>query len=134
MASGLHGVNHLACLAKDMDETVRFYETFLDISVRRVVNDTPGQKHYSLDLGGEGTLDFFEAKPGAGAGERDAIGALNHLALTADPSFITEAEQRFRAAAIPVQVTERAGQKTIYVVDPNGISVQLYPASGGTRG
>lgn len=134
MVSGLHGVNHLACLAKDMDETLRFYETFLDIRVRRVVNDTPGQKHYSLDLGGEGTLDFFEAKPGAGASERDAIGSLNHLALTADPSFITEAEHRFRAGAIPVQVTERAGQKTIYVVDPNGINVQLYPASGGTRG
>ena len=88
MAVGVHGVNHVACLARDMDETVRFYQGFLDIKVRRVVNDTPGQKHYSLDLGGEGTLDFFEAKPGTEDGERDAIGALNHLAITADPDDV----------------------------------------------
>lgn len=134
MALGVHGVNHVACLARDMDETVRFYQGFLDIKVRRVVNDTPGQKHYSLDLGGEGTLDFFEAKPGTEASQRDAIGALNHLAITADPKFIDEAEQRLAAGAIPVRVTERVGQKTIYFADPNGINVQLYPATGGSRG
>ena len=133
MSSGIHGVNHVACLARDMDETVRFYGTLFNLKVKRIVNDTPGKKHYSLDLGGEGTLDFFEAPPGTRAGERDAIGALNHLALTADPAFIQETEQRLRARAIPVEVTERAGQKTIYVVDPNGINVQLYPATGGSR-
>jgi len=116
-----------------MDETVRFYQTFLDVKVRRIVNDTPGQKHYSLDLGGEGTLDFFEAQPGSGGTERDTIGALNHLAISADPAFIDEAERRLRASAIQVQVTPRAGQKTIYFFDPNGMHVQLYPVTGGTR-
>ena len=133
MAAGLYGVNHVACLAKDMDETVRFYATFLEIGVRRIVNDTPGQKHYALDLGGDSTLDFFEAALGAGGTERNAIGALNHLALSADPAFIEAAEQRFRAAAVPVEVAERAGQKTIYVMDPNGVNVQLYPVGGGNR-
>jgi len=133
MTSGIHGVNHVACLAKDMDETVRFYTGFLDIAVRRVVNDRPGHKHYSLDLGGEGTLDFFEAAPGTATSQREAIGALNHLAVTADPEFIDEAERRLTAAAIPLRVLERAGQKTIYFSDPNGINVQLYPATGGSR-
>ena len=59
MTSGVHGVNHVACLAQDMDETVRFYERFLDIKVRRIASDTPGQRHYCLDIGGDGTLDFF---------------------------------------------------------------------------
>ena len=134
MGVGLHGVNHVACLAKDMDETVRFYEEYLGVKVRRVVNDTPGHKHYSLDLGGEGTLDFFEAEPGTAASQRDRIGALNHLAITADPEFINAAEQKLSAAAIPVRVVERAQQKTVYVLDPNGINVQLYPSTGGTRG
>jgi len=116
-----------------MDETVRFYEEYLGIKVRRVVNDTPGQKHYSLDLGGEGTLDFFEAERGGAASERDRIGALNHLAITADPEFIDAAEQKLSAASVPVRVVERAQQKTIYVSDPNGINVQLYPSTGGTR-
>jgi glyoxylase I family protein len=133
MAAGIHGVNHVACLARDMAETVRFYEGYLGVKVRRVVNDTPGQKHYSLDLGGEGTLDFFEAEPGTDASQRDRIGALNHLAITADPDFINEAEQKLAAGAVPVRVVERAQQKTIYFSDPNGINVQLYPATGGTR-
>jgi len=134
MTSGVHGVNHVACLAQDMDETVRFYERFLDIKVRRIASDTPGQRHYCLDIGGDGTLDFFEAKPGTAASERDRIGALNHLAITADPSFIDEAEGRLNEAAVSVRRVERAGQKTIYFADPNGITVQLYPATGGSRG
>ena len=85
MAAGIHGVNHVACLARNMDETVRFYQDFLDVTVRRIASDTPGQKHYCLDVGGEGTLDFFEATPGTEASQRDRIGALNHLAITADP-------------------------------------------------
>ena len=125
MGTGIHGVNHVASYAKNMEETVGFYETFLDVKVKRIANDAPGHKHYSLDLGGEGTLDFFEAKPGTQAGDRDALGALNHLALTADPAFIDDAERRLRAAAIEVRVTERVGQKTIYFEDPNGINVQL---------
>ena len=134
MASGVQGVNHVACLAQDMDETVRFYDQFLDMKVRRIANDKPGEKHYCLDLGGGGTLDFFEAKPGTAASERDRIGGLNHLAMTADPTFIDEAEQRLLAGAIAVRVTERAGEKTIYFSDPNGITLQLYPATGGSRG
>ena len=134
MASGVQGVNHVACLAQNMDETVRFYERFLDIKVRRIANDAPGGKHYCLDIGGAGTLDFFEAKPGTEASERDRIGALNHLAITADPTFIDEAHQRLADGSVPVRVVERAGQKTIYFADPNGITLQLYPAAGGSRG
>ena len=133
MATGIHGVNHVASFARNMEETVRFYETFLDVKVKRIASDSPEHRHYSLDLGGEGTLDFFEAKPGAPAGDRDALGALNHLAITADPAFIDEAERRLRAGSIEVRVTERVGQKTIYFEDPNGIHVQLYPATGGSR-
>jgi glyoxylase I family protein len=126
-------MNHVACLAQDMDETVRFYERFLDIKVRRIASDAPGQRHYCLDLGGDGTLDFFEAPAGTEAGVRDRIGALNHLAITADPSFIDEAHRRLSEGAVDVRVTERAGQKTIYFLDPNGINLQLYPATGGSR-
>jgi glyoxylase I family protein len=116
-----------------MDETVKFYQDILDITVRRVASDAPGAKHYCLDVGGEGTLDFFEATPGTEASQRDRIGALNHLAITADPEFIDRAEQRLAASSIPVRVVERAKQKTIYFSDPNGINVQLYPSTGGSR-
>ncbi len=131
--SGISGVNHVAAMARDMDETVRFYGELLEIGVRRVVNDEPGHKHYSLDLGGEGTLDFFEAAAGAGETSRDTVGALNHLAVTAAPEFIDSVEQRLIERGIEFHPTNRAGQKTIYLTDPNGINVQLYPSTGGSR-
>ena len=52
MASGLHGVNHIACLAKNIDETIAFYKDYLDIPLKNVVNNTPGHIHIALDLGG----------------------------------------------------------------------------------
>ena len=130
---GISGVNHVAAMAKDMDETVRFYGELLDIPVRRIVNDEPGHKHYSLDLGGEGTLDFFEAPPGTPGTSRDAVGALNHLAVTATPEFIDTVERRLTERSVDYHPTERAGQRTIYLTDPNGISLQLYPSTGGSR-
>jgi len=133
MASAIHGVNHIACLARNMDETVQFYDRYLDIKVRRIANDAPGAKHYCLDLGGDSTLDFFEAQAGTEASERDRIGGLNHLAITAEPAFILEAERRLEVGCVPFRVTERVGQRTIYFSDPNGITVQLYPATGGSR-
>ena len=132
---GISGVNHVAAIAKDMAETANFYGEVLEVPVRKVVNDEPGHKHYSFDLGGEGTLDFFEASQGVSDGTaRDTIGALNHLAVTSTPEFIDEAESRLEARGVEVHVTHRAGQKTIYFSDPNGINLQLYPATGGSRG
>ena len=131
---GISGVNHVAAIAKDMAETASFYGEVLDVPVRKIVNDEPGHKHYSFDLGGEGTLDFFEGSQGVGGTARDTIGALNHLAVTASPDFIDEAESRLNERGVAVQVTQREGQKTIYFSDPNGINLQLCPATGGSRG
>ena len=133
MASGLHGVNHIACLAKNIDETVDFYKKYLDIPLKSIVNNTPGHMHIALDLGDGGTLDFFEAKPGTVAVERNTIGGLNHFALTADPDYIDAMEQRLTGTAVHFRLDQRGGQKTIYVTDPNGIEVQLYPSSGGSN-
>ena len=66
-------------------------------------------------------------------GDRDALGAPNHLALTANPAFIDKAEQRLRAAAIEIRVTERVGQKTVYFEDPQRDHRALVPRDRGLR-
>lgn len=131
---GISGVNHVAAIARDMDETARFYREALGVPVRKIVNDEPGSRHYSFDLGGEGTLDFFEAPAGTEGTARDTVGALNHLAITATPEFIAETESRLAALGVEARSAEREGQRTIYFHDPNGIDLQLYPSTGGSRG
>ena len=132
--SGISGVNHVAAIARDMDETARFYKETLDVGVRKVVSDEPGRRHYSFDLGGEGTLDFFEAPAGTEGTARDTVGALNHLAVTATPEFIAEVERRLKVLGVEARSAEREGQRTLYFHDPNGIDLQLYPSTGGSRG
>jgi catechol 2,3-dioxygenase-like lactoylglutathione lyase family enzyme len=134
MGEAITGVNHVASLARDMSETVAFYSEVLDIGVKRIANDAPGAKHYCLDIGGGGTLDFFEAAPGTAEGNRSGIGDLNHLALTTEPAFIESVEQRLKDRSWAYRPEERAGQHTIYFLDPNGINLQLYPSTGGSRG
>ena len=134
MGTGITGVNHVASLARNMDETVKFYGEVLDVGIKRIASDAPNHKHYVFDLGGGGTLDFFEAAPGIEETPRDGIGGLNHLALTTDPAFITTVEERLKDRNWDYRPDERAGQRTIYFNDPNGITLQLYPATGGTRG
>ncbi len=134
MGQGINGVNHIASVARNMDETVTFYGQVLDIGIKRIASDAPNHKHYVFDLGGGGTLDFFEAPVGTEESGRNSIGALNHLALTTDPAFIPTVEARLKERGWPYRPEERMGQRTIYFEDPNGITLQLYPATGGTRG
>ena len=134
MGESIIGVNHVASLARNMDETVAFYGEVLDIGIERIASDAPAHKHYVFDLGGGGTLDFFEATAESVEGPRDTIGGLNHLALTTEPAFIVTVEERLKERGWTYRPEERAGQHTIYFQDPNGITLQLYPSTGGTRG
>jgi glyoxylase I family protein len=133
MGQAIKGVNHVASMAKNMEETVTFHGEVLDIGIKRIASDAPQHKHYVFDLGGGGTLDFFEAPAGTAESLRNSIGALNHLALTTEPAFIVTVEGRLKDRGWQYRQEERAGQRTIYFQDPNGITLQLYPESGGTR-
>lgn len=133
MAGPISGVNHVASMARDMDETVAYYRDVLGIGIKRIASDRPAHRHYVFDLGGDNTLDFFEAPPGTADADRSDIGGLHHVALTCEPAFIDEVEVRLRARGLDVRPDDRNGQKTIYFTDPNGIHLQLNPATGGTR-
>jgi glyoxylase I family protein len=133
MAASITGVNHVASLAWNMEETVAFYQEVLDVGIKRIASDAPAHKHYVFDLGGGGTLDFFEAEADSVEGARDAVGGLNHLALTTEPAFILTVEKRLKARNWDYRPDERAGQFTIYFKDPSSITLQLDSSTGGTR-
>jgi len=86
-----------------------------------------------FDLGGGGTLDFFQADANSVEGARDTVGGLNHLALTTEPAFILTVEERLKARNWDYRPDERAGQFTIYFKDPRSITLQLDSSTGGTR-
>src|SRR5580658_6982283 len=81
------GVNHVALVARDMAETVDFYENVLEMPLVKTVE---------FDCGGGGTLAFFwfpdapPIAPGVASmhedvrkhGSMTAIASMNHLAIS----------------------------------------------------
>lgn len=113
------GVNHVALVCRDMDETVDFYTRVLGMRLVKTVElPAGGGKHYFLDCGGGATVAFFwfpDAPPPApglamptGLPDRasllSAIGSMNHLAFNVDPAEIDGFRERLIAEG--VEVTE----------------------------
>ncbi|MBS0334591.1 MAG: VOC family protein, partial [Proteobacteria bacterium] len=53
------GINHLALVCRDMEETVRFYTQALDMPLVKTVALPDGGQHFFFDCGGETLLAFF---------------------------------------------------------------------------
>ena len=45
MAASITGVNHVASLAWNIEETVAFYQEVLDVGIKRIASDAPARKH-----------------------------------------------------------------------------------------
>jgi len=91
------GVNHVALVARDMAETVDFYENVLEMPLVKTVEFTGGRgQHFFFDCGGGGLIAFFwfpnapPAAPGIASrhddvranGAMTAHASMNHLAIS----------------------------------------------------
>jgi catechol 2,3-dioxygenase-like lactoylglutathione lyase family enzyme len=101
----LRGFNHLALVARDMAETVAWYEDVLGMKLVKTL-ELPGGRgqHFFLDMGnGVDGIAFFHF-PDAPEGVRGqslqnrhgmtAIGTMNHLAFDVDPEKFEEYRQK----------------------------------------
>lgn len=151
----LRGVNHLALVCRDMEETVAFYTDVLGMPLVKTIELPAGLgQHFFFDCGGGDSLAFFwfpdapPAVPGVSAptGRPDqgslvsAIGSMNHVAFGVPPDRIEEYRDRLRAAG--VECTEVANHddselgiadevhpgvfiRSVYFQDPNGILLEF---------
>jgi catechol 2,3-dioxygenase-like lactoylglutathione lyase family enzyme len=126
------GVNHLALVTNDMDETVRFYAGVLGARLVATVG-TPSFRHYFFDFGTNSTLAFFEyreieadiySKP-AGIPVPEAA-QFDHLAFDlADEDALLELRERLKNANCEVtDVVDHGFLRSIYFTDPNGIALE----------
>ena len=148
------GVNHVALVARDMAETVDFYETVLEMPLVKTVEFPNGRgQHFFFDCGGGGLVAFFwfrDAPPIApgiasmhadvrGKGSMTAIASMNHLAFSIPLEKFDEYAARLKAKGVPVFVINHddspagaspevhAGTwiRSMYFRDPNGIHMEL---------
>jgi len=146
------GVNHVALVARDMAETVDFYENVLDMPLVMSVGIPGGGQHFFFDCGGGSTIAFFwfpdapEAAPGIASMDRrpgasmvTAHASMNHLAISVPLEKFDVYAQRLKAKGVRLHVLnhndgpEHASTdvrdttwiRSMYFADPNGIWMEL---------
>jgi catechol 2,3-dioxygenase-like lactoylglutathione lyase family enzyme len=144
------GVHHLALNTDDMKMTVEFYSGVLGMRLVHAMKVPPGLgagpgnrgnppfeeiRHYFFDMGRDGLLAFFEMPKGAKErGDRNALGAMQHVSFAVSPQGQAEICARLEAAKVPYDgpLEILPGIFSIYVFDPNDIRLEFscQPGSG----
>jgi catechol 2,3-dioxygenase-like lactoylglutathione lyase family enzyme len=148
------GVNHVALVARDMAETVAFYEGVLGMKLVKTIDLPNGRgQHFFFDCGQGATIAFFwfpnapKAAPGIASmdpdyinkGTQTAHASMNHLAISIPLEKFEEYADRLRAKGIKLhilnhgdapehatpQVTASTWIRSMYFTDPNGIHMEL---------
>ena len=126
-ASSARGVHHLALICSDVETTVRFYQDVLGFPLVDVMEnrDYPGSTHFFHDIGNDNLLAFFDF-PGLGLGAAvEAIGGVQHIAISTDQANFDAAKARLDARGITYLGPDRGLTTSIYLKDPDGVQVEL---------
>jgi len=121
MARGLH---HFAIVAKDVEETVRFYQDVLGFPLTDIFEnrDYRGSNHFFFDIGNHNLIAFFDF-PGLELGPyAEVLGGLHHIAISVEPEKWAELKTRLEEAGVDYQ--SESGT-SIYFRDPNGARLEL---------
>ena len=132
------GVNHLALVTNDMDMTVRFYRDTLGMPV--VGTTRAGQfRHYFFGIGPRSAIAFFEwpdveLPPRKDSGVPESGRQFDHVSVDMESiDALLGLQDRLRRAGVPASdVVDHAPVKSIYIEDPNGISLEF--SVGTTEG
>jgi catechol 2,3-dioxygenase-like lactoylglutathione lyase family enzyme len=126
-----NGINHLALITPDMDQTVRFYRDILGLPLVGAIG-TDTFRHYFFDLGNHNTIAFFEYFGVTDTGSEKPAGIaaegrqFDHLSFNVE----TEADMmaladRLRGHGVEVtRVIDHDFIYSIYFTDPSGISLE----------
>lgn len=122
--STARGLHHFALVARDVEETVAFYQDVLGFPLTEIFEnrDYAGSNHFFFDVGHGNLIAFFDF-PGLPLEEyQEVIGGLHHIAISMEPERWAETRARMDAAG--VEYFEESGS-SIYFRDPNGARLEL---------
>jgi glyoxylase I family protein len=125
--STARGVHHMALICSDPERTIRFYQEVLGFPLIEVMEnrDYRGSTHFFHDVGNGNLLAFFDF-PGLGLEPGvEAIGGVQHIAISVDADSFEAIRARVDAAGLPCIGPDRGLTSSIYVKDPDGIQIEL---------
>jgi len=122
--SSARGLHHFAVVARDVEETIRFFQGVLEFPLTEIFEnrDYKGSNHFFFDIGNGNLLAFFDF-PGLDLGPyAEVLGGLHHIAISVDPE--TWQRLRGRLDDAGVEYLQESGT-SIYFRDPNGARIEL---------
>jgi catechol 2,3-dioxygenase-like lactoylglutathione lyase family enzyme len=132
MSTPWQGINHLALVTPDMDETVRFWHGVLGAELVGTIG-TPEFRHYFFRIGDASSVAFFEYA-GADVPRLDKVAGIydarsphfDHVSLNVpDDEELLRLQKRLREAGCEVtDVVDHVVIHSIYFTDPNGIALE----------
>ena len=123
-ASSARGLHHFAVVARDVEETIGFYQGVLEFPLTEIFEnrDYQGSNHFFFDIGHDNLLAFFDF-PGLDVGPyAEVLGGLHHIAISVEPATWERLKANLDAAG--VDYLEESGT-SIYFRDPNGARLEL---------
>lgn len=121
------GIHHAALICSDVERTIEFYQELLGFPLVELVEnrDYGGSSHFFFDLGNKTLLGFFDF-PGLGLEPGvEAIGAVQHIAISCPRDRWEQVRERLDAAGVEYAGPDRGIEESMYFKDPDGIQIEL---------
>jgi len=125
--STARGIHHAALICSDVEQTIQFYQGLLGFPLVELVEnrDYPGSSHLFFDLGNQTLLGFFDF-PELGLEQGvEAIGTVQHIAISVTPENHAMLRRRLDEAGIAYGGPEQGIPESMYFRDPDGIQIEL---------
>ena len=122
--SSARGLHHFAVVARDVEETIRFYQGLLEFPLTEIFEnrDYEGSNHFFFDIGHDNLLAFFDF-PGLDISPyAEVLGGLHHIAISMEPERWDRLKGRLDDAGVHYLLES---ETSIYLRDPNGARVEL---------
>jgi glyoxylase I family protein len=126
-ASSARGLHHLALICNDVEETIQFYQELMGFPLVELMEnrDYKGSTHLFFDMGNDNLLAFFDF-PGLGLQPGvEAIGTVQHIAISTDSENFEGVKAKLEERGIPYLGPDRGAKDSIYFKDPNGIQIEF---------
>ena len=110
-----------------MERTIGFYQGLLGFPLVELVEnrDYPGSSHLFFDVGNRTLLGFFDF-PGLGLEQGvEAIGGVQHIAISVERATWEMLRARLDQAGVPYVGPDRGIEESMYLRDPDGIGIEL---------
>ncbi len=126
-ASRGRGIHHAALVCSDVEQTIAFYQGLLGFPLVELVEnrDYPGSSHLFFDVGNSTLLGFFDfpelgLEPGI-----EAIGGVQHIAISVPQDRWEEIRVTLDVAGIPYAGPDIGIPESMYLRDPDGIGLEM---------